>query len=418
MLTEEEVRRRRAELEERRAWRRRYRRRQIIFYTLFFAVGIILMLFTARYTYYRQAIATQGDGAEDGRLLVLFLGTDDVLEASTRADTIMLLSVDTDSGDVGVLSIPRDTRVWSPSRQSWDRINALYAHGGTKLVLEAVSQLVGVPVRYYVHTDFRGFQELVDILGGVELTVPKRMYYVDKAQGLEIDLQPGRQVLDGAKALQFVRYRDSLGDVSLVDPFGDQYGGRVERQRQFVQALADKVLSSTGLIKLPQLVTQVFKIVDTNLPWETVLSLAVSAGKFSADRLDTAVLPGNSQVINGAWYWIVNEQKAAQVVDTVVKGRPEPLQLVVLNGSGRAGIAGQVSELLRQYGYTVVSTGNADHFNHPTTLVMTAPRNAQRVKPLAEFLSASIQEVEGAGSEVTVIIGKDFTLTGERSVGI
>ena len=111
--------------------------------------------------------------------------------------------------------------------------------------------------------------------------------------------------------------------------------------------------SSTGLIKLPQLVTQVFKIVDTNLPWETVLSLAVSAGKFSADRLDTAVLPGNSQVINGAWYWIVNEQKAAQVVDTVVKGRPEPLQLVVLNGSGRAGIAGQVSELLRQYGYTV-----------------------------------------------------------------
>ena len=106
------------------------------------------------------------------------------------------------------------------------------------------------------------------------------------------------------------------------------------------------------------------------------------------------------------------------MVDTVVKGRPEPLQLVVLNGSGRAGIAGQVSELLRQYGYTVVSTGNADHFNHPTTLVMTAPRNAQRVKPLAEFLGASIQEVEGAGSEVTVIIGKDFTLTGERSVGI
>lgn len=183
MLTEEEVRRRRAELEERRAWRRRYRRRQIIFIPCFcswhnpYALHSPLHLLPPGYRH-------PGDGAEDGRLLVLFLGTDDVLEASTRADTIMLLSVDTDSGDVGVLSIPRDTRVWSPSRQSWDRINALYAHGGTKLVLEAVSQLVGVPVRYYVHTDFRGFQELVDILGGVELTVPKRMYYVDKAQGL------------------------------------------------------------------------------------------------------------------------------------------------------------------------------------------------------------------------------------------
>ena len=240
----------------------------------------------------------------------------------------------------------------------------------------------------------------------------------NKAQGLEIDLFPGTQVLDGAKALQYVRYRDGLGDVSLVDPFGEKYDGRVERQRRFVQALASKLLSPAGLVKLPQLVAQVFKIVDTNLPWEMVLSLAVSAGKFSPDRMQTAVLPGNSQVINDAWYWIVNDQKAGQVIDTVVLGKPEPLQLVVLNGNGRAGIAGQVSDLLREYGYTVVSTGNAEHFDHASTLVVTAPKNAARVKPLAEFLGASVQEAEGAGSEVTVIIGKDFTLNRERSVGI
>lgn len=418
MLSEEEVLRRRAELEERRALKRRYRRRQIIFYSVFFAVGIIIMVLTARFTYYRQVAVTQADGVDESRLMVLFLGTDDIVEASTRADTIMLLSIDTESGDVGVLSIPRDTRVWSPSRQRWDRINALYAHGGTKLVMEAVSQLVRVPVRYYVHTDFQGFEELVDILGGVEITVERRMHYVDKAQGLEIDLFPGTQVLDGAKALQYVRYRDGLGDVSLVDPFGEKYDGRVERQRRFVQALASKLLSPAGLVKLPQLVAQVFKIVDTNLPWEMVLSLAVSAGKFSPDRMQTAVLPGNSQVINDAWYWIVNDQKAGQVIDTVVLGKPEPLQLVVLNGNGRAGIAGQVSDLLREYGYTVVSTGNAEHFDHASTLVVTAPKNAARVKPLAEFLGASVQEAEGAGSEVTVIIGKDFTLNTERSVGI
>lgn len=188
MLSEEEVLRRKAELEERRAWKRKYRRRQIIFYSLFFTIGIIVMVFTARFTYYRYAAVTQADGVEEGRLLVLFLGTDDKLDASSRADTIMLLSLDTNSGDVGVLSIPRDTRVWSPSRQRWERINAVYAHGGANLTMEAVSQLVGVPVRYYVHTDFQGFQELVDILGGVEITVEKRMQYVDKAQGLEIDL--------------------------------------------------------------------------------------------------------------------------------------------------------------------------------------------------------------------------------------
>ena len=157
MLSDEEVLRRRQELEERRAWKRKNRRRQIIFYSLFFAIGIILMVFTARYTYLRQAAATNAGGTDEGRMLVLFLGTDDKLEASTRADTIILLSVDTKAGDVGALSIPRDTRVWSPSRQRWERINALYAHGGAKLVMEAVSQLVGMSVRYYVHTDFNGF---------------------------------------------------------------------------------------------------------------------------------------------------------------------------------------------------------------------------------------------------------------------
>ena len=66
----------------------------------------------------------------------------------------------------------------------------------------------------------------------------------------------------------------------------------------------------------------------------------------------------------------------------------------------------------------MVSYGNADHFNHASTLVVTAPKNAERVKPLAEFLGASIQEEAGAGSEVTVIIGKDFNPNGERRVGI
>ena len=77
MLSEEEVLRRKAELEERRAWKRKYRRRQIIFYSLFFTIGIIVMVFTARFTYYRYAAVTQADGVEEGRLLVLFLGTDD-----------------------------------------------------------------------------------------------------------------------------------------------------------------------------------------------------------------------------------------------------------------------------------------------------------------------------------------------------
>ncbi|NMB02260.1 MAG: LCP family protein [Firmicutes bacterium] len=418
MLSEEEVLRRKAELEERRAWKRRYRRRQAIIYSICFIIAIILMIISARYTYHKGVKQTTGPAAKEERLLVLFLGTDEKAEASSRADTIMLLSLDTKTGDAGVLSIPRDTRVWVPSRQRWERINSVYAHGGPTMIMEAVTQLVGAPVRYYVHTDFQGFQEMVDLLGGVEINVPRRMHYVDNAQGLYIDISPGLQVLDGERALQFVRFRDRLGDVSLVDPFNDQYDGRVERQRQFVEALISKVLSSASLTKLPQLVTQTFKIVDTNLPWETVFNLALNASKFSVDKMKTSVLPGNSQVINDAWYWIVNDRKAGPIIESVILGKPEPLRVMVLNGSGRSGIAQEVAELLRSYGYNVVSHGNAEHFNFQTTQVVATPGDSERVKPLAEFLGASIQEVDEGIEEVTVIIGKDFTLKSERSVGI
>mgnify|MGYP000878501316 FL=1 len=418
MLSEEEVVRRKAELEERRNLKRAYRRRQIVIYSLCFFVGIILMVFTARYTYQRSVEGTPVMTGNSQRLLVLFLGTDEKLEASTRADSIMLFSLDTTTGEAGVLSIPRDTRVWVPSRQRWERINAAYAHGGASMAMEAVSHLLGVPVDYYVHTDFDGFEQLVDVLGGVEINVARKMHYVDHAQGLEINLQPGLQILSGEKALQYVRYRDRLGDVSLVDPFNEEYDGRVERQRQFFEAIISQALSPSSLIKLPQLVTQTFRIVNTNLPWERVFSLALSGSKFSADKIQTAVLPGNSQVLNDAWYWVVNEQKAKAIIDSVVLGKPEPLRLVVLNGNGRSGIAQEVSDLLRYYGYDVISHGNAEHFNFVTTQVVVSARDAERVKPLAEYLGASIQEADQENAQVTVIIGKDYTSTNDRSVGI
>ncbi len=118
-----------------------------------------------------------------------------------------------------------------------------------------------------------------------------------------------------------------------------------------------KVLKPSSLIKLPKLLSQAFRIVNTNVPWEVVLDLSLSATKFSADKVQTGVLPGNSTKINDAWYWIVDLQKAQPVIDTLVWGEPEPLKLVVLNGNGRAGIAGKVADDLTAYGYHVASRG-------------------------------------------------------------
>lgn len=417
MLSEEEVLRRRAELEKRRAARKKHRRRQVVVYSLLLVTAFILMLFTAWFSYRRGLDVQPTAGRGEQRLHILFLGTDELQEASVRADTVLLLSLNIRTGETGILSIPRDTRVWIPSRQRWERINAAYAHGGASMALEAVSNLLNTPVKYYVQTDFQGFEQMVDLLGGVEIDVAKEMKYVDHAQGLEIHLLPGRQLLDGENALKFVRYRDGLGDVSLVDPFKEQYDGRVERQRQFFEALVAKGLSPSSLVKLPKLLGQAFRIVNTNIPWEVVVDLGLSATKFSPDKVQTGVLPGNSGKINDAWYWIVDVQKAQQVINKLVWGQPEPLKLTVLNGNGRAGIAGQVADRLIAYGYQVISRGNAEHFNYARTKILVPAQDAKRVEPLAAFLDALIEISDGPDAEVTVIIGKDYILE-DRSVGI
>lgn len=141
-----------------------------------------------------------------------------------------------------------------------------------------------------------------------------------------------------------------------------------------------KVLKPSSLIKLPKLLSQAFRIVNTNVPWEVVLDLSLSATKFSADKVQTGVLPGNSTKINDAWYWIVDLQKAQPVIDTLVwGGEPEPLKLVVLNGNGRAGIAGKVADDLTAYGYHVASRGgNAEHFNYAQTKILVSARNDKK----------------------------------------
>ena len=154
--------------------------------------------------------------------------------ASGRTDTIMLVGFNPRTGDAGVLSIPRDTRVEIPGRPGFHRINVAYALGGPRLLMRTVEELLGVDVHHYVTINFSGFERFIDALGGVEVEIQRPMRYDDFAQGLHIDLPAGRQVLNGRQALHYVRYRaDGLGDVSLVDPAREVYDGRVRRQLEF-----------------------------------------------------------------------------------------------------------------------------------------------------------------------------------------
>jgi len=166
---------------------------------------------------------------ERTNILVLGMDAPSPGNGEVRADVLLLVSCDPEEERVKILSIPRDTLVTYPDRGE-DRINAALTYGGVALVRRKVEELTGLTVHRYLAIDFRAFEEIIDLLGGVEVEVDKRMYYRDRSQGLVIDLQKGRQTLNGRQALGFVRYRR--------DPMGDL--ARVARQQRLLRAVFEK----------------------------------------------------------------------------------------------------------------------------------------------------------------------------------
>jgi len=262
-----------------------------------------------------RPVGLEGNLGEAGEPLnsmtVLLLGVDARPgEKVARTDTIIVAHVEPDANRLSLLSIPRDTRVNIP-RHGMDKINAANVYGGPELVSQVVSDLIGVPVQYYALTNWEGFKDIVDTLGGVTIEVEKPMQYYDPTDGPEyaIDLKPGVQRLDGRKALQYVRYRnDALGDIS-----------RTERQLKFLKALAQEIMQADTLLKLPKLVPQINQSLDTNLGLKQMISLARVAKNFDQMEIVTQTLPGHFLQLGGLSYWAVDPQQAKKVAFSLFK---------------------------------------------------------------------------------------------------
>jgi LCP family protein required for cell wall assembly len=217
------------------------------------------------------------------RVNILLLGVDKRdYEESTRSDSILLASIDPVTKKAHLFSILRDSWVEIPGHRK-NRINTAYELGGPELMAETVENLTGLPIQYYVVTDFQGFEKVVDALGGVDLYVEKDMeYYLYENNGYyDIVLKKGYQHLDGRKALQYARFRhDKLGDFS-----------RTERQRKLLKALAEKAKSGTSIWKLPSVLEAVSPYVTTNMGSSDMLRLANLGYKLDLENLQTEQIP-------------------------------------------------------------------------------------------------------------------------------
>ena len=226
---------------------------------------------------------------------VLLVGEDrdyarngEVIASAGRMDAIMLLIVPRRDQAAMLVSIPRDSVVRFPGGNS-RRINSATALGGMDLARQVVSELMGMDVHRHAEVDFSGFTEIVDAVGGVDITVDKRMKYTDRAGGYSIDLQPGTYHMDGETALSFVRYRhDALGDIS-----------RAGRQQQFFRALLHELASWRGIRSFKKIVRIAQDNTNTDLSVREMAALGWRLRKLGSGALESATLPGH---FKGA-YW-------------------------------------------------------------------------------------------------------------------
>ena len=228
-----------------------------------------------------------------GKKNIVVMGCDTRKDDAGRSDTLFVVMLDKNKKNAALLSVPRDTRV-KIKGHGWDKINAAFAYGGQKLTRETVQEFLGIKLHNYVVVDFQGFKDLVDVIGGVDINVEKRMYYYDPYDGFEIDLRPGMQHMDGKTAMQYVRYRDEDGDI-----------GRIRRQQKFIMALYKQIASKNIITKIPGVSKQIMSMIKTDLSLKEMAELGkVMHGMLEKDGMKMDMVPGYPEYIDGISYWI------------------------------------------------------------------------------------------------------------------
>jgi len=236
------------------------------------------------------------------KINILLLGVDQRSYDKGRSDTLILLTLNPLNKSMHFLSIPRDSRVNIPD-YGIDKINAAYAYGGAQLTKQAVERLLNIKVDYYLQLNYQALVQIVDILGGIDIDVEKPMYYADSQDGLLIDLQSGKQHLNGKQVMGYVRFRhDGLGDI-----------GRISRQQNFLNAALNQALQYNNLPKIPFILQKIGNNISTDMPLATLLALGKMCYQNKDKTIEMATLPGEGIYIDGISYWVLDEEKTAQL---------------------------------------------------------------------------------------------------------
>lgn len=229
---------------------------------------------------------------------ILLLGVDGRSGENGRSDTIIVLTVNPNSKDTKMLSIPRDTYTEIVGHHSYDKLNHAYAFGGIKMAMDSVEQLLNIPIDYVGEINMDGFSDMIDAVGGI--TVNSKRAFEQNGYQFKI----GENQLDGKGALAYVRNRHD-------DPEGDF--GRQERQRQLISGIIEEAVSVDSLFNYQDIFNSLGNNVQTNLTFSEIMKLQKNY-KDSITHIDQLRFEkGGGEIINGIWYYKMDENELKEI---------------------------------------------------------------------------------------------------------
>ena len=343
-----------------------------------------------------------------------------------RSDTAILLHVSADRKHALAVSLPRDSWVQLPECTSADgstvhpakegKFNSAFERGGPVCTVKTVESLTGVTIDHFAVVDFKGFENVIDAIGGVEVCMPTA---VDDPKS-HLKLPAGTSVVSGAQALAFVRARKTLGDGSDI--------GRIGRQQAFLSSAIRK-LTSLGVLANPVTLYQMLDAATRSLTVDSGLAgvgnmkdLALSLQGLSPKSIVFTTVPfvdrGDNE--NVLWTKAAEPLWASMRNDTAWPPAPTPgrdgkplittqgnVRVTVVNSSGIPGRATALAKELGSSGFAMQATQKSDAVIGHTTIEFD-PRFDESARTLAAAIpGAKVKSVQGLGHTLTVLVGTD-----------
>lgn len=365
-------------------------------------------------------------------------------KSEAMTDTIMVAKYSPSTGNAALLSIPRDSFVGSNPNTATasDKINSKYQISPQRTI-DAVNELTGLNLKYYITVDTKALRDLVNAIGGVYFDVPIKMDYDDSSQDLYIHLEPGYQLLDGQKAEWLVRFRHNNNGTSYSYEYGDNDLGRMRTQREFLMAVAKQTLKLENITKINDIMNVIEQEVETNIDFDTMMEYAPALLNINADNIQTNMLPGTPQYCNGVAVYLVDKDEAKDVVNELFLtssntstndqentisnevaneiqtgntnktsseiNTQKEFKIEILNGTGSQIKLNQAIDQLEAQGYEVAKKGNTN-ITSSTTIINRTNNSKQDEDSIIALLGTgdAITGEDNAKVDFTIILGRDY----------